>query len=188
MMVFFKDSFFAKNFALLLVLNSLYIALAQFYNIPKLFDSYWWYSFFYREAMLFCTYFMAFCLIYYVPFKRIKNAFVLIVTLASVLLLIVNLFLAFYFDTTLHDYLVSVALQSDPNETKEFLSGYLSPKFGVLSLLTLGVLALVYRYGNVIFTKLTHGWGGGIKGFLDSLSHAFNRPNRRAYFPLASAL
>ena len=147
------------------MLNSLYIALAQFYNIPKLFDSYWWYSFFYREAMLFCTYFMAFCLIYYVPFKRIKNAFVLIVTLASVLLLIVNLFLAFYFDTTLNDYLVSVALQSDPNETKEFLSGYLSPKFGVLVLLMLGVLALVYRYGNVIFAKLTHGGGGALKVF-----------------------
>lgn len=186
-MVFFKDSFFAKNFALLLVLNSLYIALAQFYNIPKLFDSYWWYSFFYRESMLFCTYFMAFCLIYYVPFKRIKNAFVLIVTLASVLLLIVNLFLVLNFGGTLNEHLVGVALQSDPNETREFLGEYLSLKFGVLSLLTLGVLALVYRYGNVIFAKLAHG-GGGIKDFLDSLSHAFNRPNCRAYFPLAPAL
>lgn len=53
MMVFFKDSFFAKNFALLLVLNSLYIALAQFYNIPKLFDSYWWYSFFTEKLCFF---------------------------------------------------------------------------------------------------------------------------------------
>lgn len=165
MMVFFKDSFFAKNFALLLVLNSLYIALAQFYNIPKLFDSYWWYSFFYREAMLFCTYFMAFCLIYYVPFKRIKNAFVLIVTLASVLLLIVNLFLVLNFGGTLNEHLVGVALQSDPNETREFLGEYLSLKFGVLSLLTLGILALVYRYGNVIFAKLTHGGGGALKVF-----------------------
>lgn len=164
MMVFFKDSFFAKNFALLLVLNSLYIALAQFYNIPKLFDSYWWYSFFYRETMLFCTYFMAFCLIYYVPFKRVKNAFVFIVTLASVLLLIVNLFLVLNFGGTLNEHLVGVALQSDPNETREFLGEYLSLKFGALVLLTLGVLALVYRYGNVIFTKLTHG-GGALKVF-----------------------
>ena len=159
MTAFFKDSFFTKNFALLLVLNSLYIALAQFYNIPKLFDSYWWYSFFYREAMLFCTYFMAFCLVYLVPFKRVKYGFVATITLASVLLLIVNLFLAFYFDTTLNDYLISVVLQSDPNEAQEFLSGYLSLKFGVLTLLMLAVLALVYRYGNLAFAKFAHGGG-----------------------------
>lgn len=159
MTAFFKDSFFSKSFALLFVLNSLYIALAQFYNIPKLFDSYWWYSFFYREAMLFCTYFMAFCLVYLIPFKRVKNTFVFLIVLASVLLLIINLFLVLNFGGTLNEHLVGVALQSDPNETKEFLNEYLSVKFGALTLLICSVLGLAYRYGNLAFAKFTHGGG-----------------------------
>lgn len=159
MTAFFKDSFFSKSFALLLVLNSLYIALAQFYNIPKLFDSYWWYSFFYREAMLFCTYFMAFCVVYLIPFKRIKNAFVFLIVLASVFLFIINLFLVLNFGGTLNDHLVGVALQSDPNETSEFLGEYLNLKFGVLTLLVLALLGATYRYGNLAFAKFAHGGG-----------------------------
>ena len=164
MTTFFKDSFFTKNFALLLVLNSFYIAFAQFYNIPKLFDSYWWYSFFYRETMLFCTYFMAFALVYLIPFKRIKNGFVFIVTLASVLLLIINLFLVLNFQGTLNEHLVGVALQSDPNETREFLGEYLSVKFGVLTLVLLAVLCVAYRWGDLAFAKFAHG-GGALKIF-----------------------
>lgn len=164
MTTFFKDSFFVKNFALLLVLNSFYIALAQFYNIPKLFDNYWWYSFFYREAMLFCTYFMAFCLVYLVPFKRVKYGFVAVITLVSVFLLVINFFLVLNFGGTLNEHLVGVALQSDPNETREFLGEYLSLKFGVLTLVMLAVLALAYRYGNLAFAKFAHG-GGALKIF-----------------------
>lgn len=164
MTAFFKDEFFSKSFALLLVLNSLYIALAQFYNIPKLFDSYWWYSFSYREAMLFCTYFMAFCVVYLIPFKRIKNAFVFLIVLVSVLLLIINLFLVLNFGGTLNDHLVGVALQSDPNETSEFLGEYLNLKFGVLTLLVLALLGATYRYGNLAFAKFAHG-GGALKIF-----------------------
>lgn len=162
MSVFLKDSFFARNFVLLLFLNSIYIALAQFYNLPKLFDSYWLYSFIYREAMLFCTYFMAFCLIYYLPFKLIKRAFVSIIVFVSVLLLLVNLFLVLYFDTTLNDYLVSVALQSDPNEAREFLTGYLGFKFGIYAALCLGALFVVYYYANSMISCLL-ARGGGIK-------------------------
>lgn len=153
-MSFFKDKFFTKNFALLLVLNTIYISLAQFYNLPKFFDSYWCYSFIYREAMLFCTYFMAFCLIYALPFTLIKRAFVVLVSLVSIVLLIVNLFLALYFDTTLNDYLVSVILQSDPNEAQEFLSTYVNVKFILCVLLCLGVLFLSYRYGDFAFNAL----------------------------------
>lgn len=153
-MTFFKDKFFTKNFALLLVLNSIYISLAQFYNLPKFFDSYWCYSFIYREAMLFCTYFMAFCLIYALPLPLIKKAFVMLVSIISIILLTVNLFLALYFDTTLNDYLISVILQSDPNEANEFLSTYLSAKFVFYVLLCFSVLFISYRYGDLVFNAL----------------------------------
>ena len=96
MMNFFKDRFFSKNFAFLFVLNSLYISLAQFYNLPKLFDGYWWYSFFYREAMLFCTYFMVFCLLYALPFQRLVRAFIVVIWSGIVDIIAIVLF-ALYF-------------------------------------------------------------------------------------------
>ena len=150
---FFKDKFFAQSFMLLMALNSLYIALAQVYNLPKLFDLYWFYSFFYRESMLFCTYFMGFCVIYALPFTLIKKAFVCLVCVASTLLLVVNIFLVLNFDGTLNDYLVSIALQSDPNETKEFLHSYLSLKFTLFAIAALIFCALAFKFGGEILQK-----------------------------------
>ena len=154
-MAFFRDSFFCKNFALLLVLNSIFIALAQFSNLPKLFDFHWWHCLFFRETMLFCTYFLAFCVVYYLPLGRrnvgriIKKSFVAFVSIVSVLLLLVNLFLVLNFGGTLNEHLLGVALQSDPNETKEFFGEYLSAKFCVSAIVILGILGFVYRYGDL---------------------------------------
>lgn len=165
-MAFFRDSFFCKNFALLLVLNSIFIALAQFSNLPKLFDFHWWHCLFFRETMLFCTYFLAFCLVYYLPLGRgkvgqiIKKSFVALVSIVSVLLLLVNLFLVLNFGGTLNEHLIGVALQSDPNETKEFFGEYLSAKFCVSAIVILGILGFVYRYGDRAIRTLI--WGGGI--------------------------
>ncbi len=150
---FYNDKFFAQSFVLLMALNSLYIVLAQFYNLPKLFDAYWFYSFFYREIMLFCTYFMGFCVIYAIPFTLLKKAFVCLVCVASTLLLIINIFLALNFDATLNDYLVGVALQSDPNETKEFLHSYFSLKFTLCTATALVFCALSFKFGGAIFAK-----------------------------------
>ena len=116
-MAFFKDAFFAKNFALIFVLNSVFIALAQFSNLPKLFDLHWWHCLAFREAMLFCTYFLAFCVVFYLPLQRvfgrfgrkIKKAFVVLISLTSAILLIINLFLVLNFVGTLNSHLVGVA-------------------------------------------------------------------------------
>lgn len=164
-MAFFRDSFFCKNFALLLVLNSIFIALAQFSNLPKLFDFHWWHCLFFRETMLFCTYFLAFCLVYYLPLGRgnagqiIKKSFVAFVSIISVLLLIVNLFLVLNFGGTLNEHLLGIALQSDPNETKEFFGEYLNMKFFVFGIAILGILGLVYRYGDFAIRALMGGGG-----------------------------
>ena len=107
---------------------------------------------------------MAFCLIYYLPFERVKKAFVFITVLVSVLLLIINLFLVLNFGGTLNEHLVGVALQSDPNETQEFLSEYLSIKFGVFVFLTLCLLFVTYRYGDLAVKKL-FSRGGALKLF-----------------------
>lgn len=164
-MAFFRDSFFCKNFALLLVLNSIFIALAQFSNLPKLFDFHWWHCLFFREAMLFGTYFLAFCLVYYLPLPRgnagriIEKSFVAFISIVSVLLLLVNLFLVLNFGGTLNEHLLGIALQSDPNETKEFFGEYLNVKFFVFGIAILGILGLVYRYGDFAIRALMGGGG-----------------------------
>lgn len=172
-MAFFRDSFFCKNFALLLVLNSIFIALAQFSNLPKLFDFHWWHCLFFREAMLFGTYFLAFCLVYYLPLGRgnagriIKKSFVALVSIVSVLLLLVNLFLVLNFGGTLNEHLLGIALQSDPNETKEFFGEYLNVKFFIFGIAILGILGLVYRYGDFAIRALIGGGERSNKSDLD---------------------
>ena len=163
-MAFFKDKFFAKNFALLLMVNSIFIALAQFSNLPKLFDFHWWHCLFFRETMLFCTYFLAFCLVYYLPLNRIfgrfgtqiKKVFITSISIISIFLLIVNLFLVINFGGTLNAHLVGIALQSDPNEVSEFFGEYLNSKFVIFSFVIVAMLGIFYCFLDKI-------WGGGVR-------------------------
>lgn len=163
-MAFFNNSFFCKNFALLLVLNSIFILLAQFYNLPKLFDFHWWHCLIFRESMLFFTYFLAFCLVYYLPLGQwriswgVKKCFVALISISSVILLIVNLFLVLNFGGTLNEHLLGVALQSDPSEAKEFISEYISAKFCIATIALLALLGAVYAYGDKVVYMLL---GGG---------------------------
>ena len=166
-MAFFKDAFFAKHFALIFVLNSVFIALAQFSNLPKLFDLHWWHCLAFREAMLFGTYFLAFCVVYYLPLERvlrrfggqIKQVFIVLISITSAILLLINLFLALNFGGTLNSHLVGVALQSDPSEVGEFLSEYVSAKFVIFSALIFALLGVVYRYGDKLVYKILIGGG-----------------------------
>lgn len=167
-MSFFKDRFFAKNFALLFALNSIYIILAQFYNLPKLFDSYWFYSLFFRESMLFCTYFLAFWLLFVLPFRKVVKIFIAAMSVLSIILLLINLFLALNFDLTMNDYLIGIALQSDPNEAREFMHSYFSLKFALFSVLILVLSALILKFGG----KITR----------------FQKPLQIAFLPLFIAL
>ncbi|MGX3011469.1 phosphoethanolamine transferase [Helicobacter sp. 23-1044] len=174
-MAFFKDAFFVKHFVLIFVLNSIFIALAQFSNLPKLFDAHWWHCLAYREAMLFCTYFLAFCVVFYLPLeqilgrfgRKIKMAFVALMSLSSVILLIINLFLVLNFGGTLNSHLVGVALQSDPSEVSEFFGEYLNAKFVIFSALIFALLGATYRYGDKVVYKILI--GGGQNQSVDSL-------------------
>ncbi|NDJ26506.1 sulfatase-like hydrolase/transferase [Campylobacter sp. MIT 19-121] len=148
--MFYYDSRFAKSFILLFVLNSFFITLAQIYNLPKLFDAYWFYSFFYRESMLFCTYFLAFCLIYFIKIQWFQKLFLACVIILSVLFFLINLFMLYHFEVTLNDYLVSVALQSDPRESKEFFITYFDLKFCLLAFLFCVLFYLVYKYARAL--------------------------------------
>ncbi|MGX2981934.1 sulfatase-like hydrolase/transferase [Helicobacter sp. 23-1045] len=174
-MAFFRDIFFVKHFALIFVLNSVFIALAQFSNLPKLFDAHWWHCLAFREAMLFCTYFLAFCVVFYLPLeqilgrfgRKIKMAFVALISISSIILLIVNLFLVLNFGGTLNSHLVGVALQSDPSEVSEFFGEYISAKFVIFSALIFALLGVTYRYGDKVVYKILIG-GGQNKDKLDS--------------------
>ena len=152
--MFLNDSFLVKNFVLLFVINSLYITLAQFYNLPKFFDSYWFYCFFFREAMLFCTYFAVFCVIHYIPLKWIQSIIVNLAVLLSVVLLLVNVFLAYNFGGTLNEYLVGVAFETNPNESQEFLFTYFDVWLILSYLAIILLLAFVYMRGDYIAKAL----------------------------------
>ena len=185
---FFEDKFFAQSFVLLIVLNSLYIVLAQLYNLPKLFDLKWWYSLFFREAMLFCTYFMGFCVIYALPFKLIKRAFVCFACLASVLLLVINIFLVLNCDATLNDYLVGVAFETNPGEAKEFItSSYFSLKFALCTAAALVLCFLAYKFGGSTFwvafkgVKKENGGGGGIKSHKSPIYSLYSPSHRHSF-------
>lgn len=143
-----------KNFVLLFVINSLYITVAQFYNLPKFFDSYWFYLFFFRESMLFCTYFAVFCVLYYIPFKWLQMLIVNLAVVVSVALLLVNVFLAYNFGATLNDYLVGVGFETNPNETQEFLYTYFDVWLILCFLAILGLLFFGYRGGEFIAKAL----------------------------------
>ncbi len=176
-MAFFKDKFFAQSFVLLLALNSIYIVLAQFYNLPKLFDFKWWYSFFYREIMLFVTYFMAFCLIYALPFRRVKRGFIAIICAISLFLLLVNIFIALNFYSTLNEYFFGIILQTDPNEVGEFFGTYFTAKFALCAALALGLCFAAFRFGANAFEMAQKRRGGGafisfLRCFLSWLSQS----------------
>ena len=166
-MAFFKDAFFAKNFTLLIALNSIFIALAQFSNLPKLFDSHWWHCLAFRETMLFCTYFLAFCLVYYLPLERflgrfgviIKKAFIAFVAFVSVILLLINLFLVLNFGGTLNEHLIGIALETNPNETSEFLGEYISVNLVIFSALIIAALGVVFAYSDKVIYKILMGGG-----------------------------
>lgn len=160
-MAFFKDAFYCKHFALLFAINSIFIALAQFANLPKLFDFHWWHCLIFREAMLLGTYFLAFCLVYYLPLPRgkisdgIKKSFVVLVVIVSAILLLVNLFLVLNFGGTLNEHLLGIALQSDPNEVREFFGEYFSVRFCAFCVAIFAMLWGIYYFVGKIYA------GGG---------------------------
>ena len=120
----FEDARFAKTFVLLFVINTLCIVGSQVYALPKLFDGYWFYSFFYREVFFAVSYVALLWLIYQTRLRFIQNLLLGLVLVASLVAFVVNVFLLYHFHSNLHSYLLSVGLQSNAREAGEFLATY----------------------------------------------------------------
>lgn len=122
----FEDERFAKAFAVLFLVNTLCIIGSQVSALPKLFDAYWLYSFFYREIFFVVSYIALLWIIYQTRVRLIQNLLLGLVLIASLVAFYVNVFLLYHFHSNLHSYLLGVGLQSNVREAKEFLASYLT--------------------------------------------------------------
>lgn len=114
-----------RIFVILIVLNTIVLLGSQYYVYTKHWDLYWFSSFFYRESLLCVSYFLIFSLLSLFPhsFSRIIAYTIFVL---SLLFFIIDVFLLYTFDSNLNSYLVIVALETNPQESAEFLHNYIT--------------------------------------------------------------
>lgn len=122
----FKDIRFFRVFVLLFIMNSICITFSMFYDYGKYFDSYWFYSFAYRESFFILSYGLLFFIIYHLRLRLIQNFLLGLVLVLSLIAFLVNIFLLYNFKSNLSSYLFSFALDTNSRESVEFLPNYLS--------------------------------------------------------------
>ena len=120
-----------RIFVILIVLNTIVLLGSQYYVYTKHWDLYWFSSFFYRESLLCVSYFLIFSLLSLLPhsFSRIIAYTIFVL---SLLFFIIDVFLLYTFDSNLNSYLVIVALETNPQESAEFLHNYITFSLCVL--------------------------------------------------------
>lgn len=145
-----KDAFLAKSYILLIFLNTLILFGSQYFVYTKHWDFYWFRSFFYRELLLITSYFLAFYVLSFLP-KRLCYLFVGVILALSGVCFVIDAFLLHHFDTNLNSYLVIVALETNPQESKDFLKNYLDfPLFGIYTL-CVSAIVILWHFIKPIF-------------------------------------
>lgn len=140
----FKDIRFFRVFVLLFIMNSICITFSMFYDYGKYFDSYWFYSFAYRESFFILSYGLLFFIIYHLRLRLIQNFLLGLVLVLSLIAFLVNIFLLYNFKSNLSSYLFSFALDTNSRESVEFLPNYLSMPLLLICLALLVLFAFLY--------------------------------------------
>ena len=137
-----SHALFFRIYCLLIFLNTLILFGSQYFVYTKHWDLYWFSSFFYRELLLCVSYFLAFWLFSLLP-QRLGKVLSWIIFALSVLCFIIDIFLLYTFDTNLNSYLVIVALETNPQESVDFLRNYITlPLCGIYVLFALACFIL----------------------------------------------
>lgn len=141
-MKLFANATLFRIYIILLFLNTIILFGSQYFVYTKHWDLYWFSSFFYRELLLCVSYFLAFWLFSLLP-QRLGKVLSWIIFALSVLCFIIDIFLLYTFDTNLNSYLVIVALETNPQESADFLRNYITlPLCGIYVLFALACFIL----------------------------------------------
>lgn len=144
-----------RIFVLLVFLNTIVITGSQWFVYQKHFDLYWFGSFFYRELILCVSYFLLFWILSFLPqiLQKILGWGILIL---SLICFVVDIFLLYIFDTNLNSYLVIVALETNPQESKEFLSHYARVPLFILYGFFILCFFILWRFVRPLYVNPKH--------------------------------
>ncbi len=133
-----------KIFILLIFLNTIILFGSQYFVYTKHWDLYWFSSFFYRELLLCVSYFGVFWILSLLPFG-VYVAWAIFGI--SIVCFVVDIFLLYTFDTNLNSYLVIVALETNPQESTEFLHNYVN--FGLIGVYAFFLIIAVLLWAKI---------------------------------------
>lgn len=143
-MKFFHNSILFRIFIILIFLNTVVLLGSQYYVYIKHWDLYWFSSFFYRELLLCVSYFIFFYAISFLPL-RLGYVLAWCVFTLNIFCFVIDVFLLYTFDTNLNSYLVIVALETNPQESTEFLHNYIGLGLCALYLCFAFICAMLWR-------------------------------------------
>ncbi|WP_334084916.1 sulfatase-like hydrolase/transferase [Helicobacter typhlonius] len=133
-----SHALFFRIYCLLIFLNTLILFGSQYFVYTKHWDLYWFSSFFYREILLCVSYFLIFWLLslLFCKLPQLAKGIAFFILVISLVCFVIDVFLLYTFDTNLNSYLVIVALETNPQESADFLHNYLTlPLFGIYAFL-----------------------------------------------------
>ncbi|WP_244916250.1 sulfatase-like hydrolase/transferase [Helicobacter marmotae] len=120
----FYDPRFFHTFLAVFLLNAIVLFCSHYALLHTHFDLYFWLSFFYRILMFFVTYIALFSLIYWLRMRFVQNVLLSLILFVTLVCYVVEVFVLYHFDTPLNTYFIVTALESNPQESIEFLSTY----------------------------------------------------------------
>lgn len=137
-----------RIFVLLIFFNTLILFGSQYFVYTKHWDIYWLSSFFYRETLLCVSYFIVFWALAALDTRlpRLSKILAWSIFILSILCFVIDIFLLYTFDTNLNSYLVIVALESNPNESIDFLHNYLTLGLFAIYIILLIISILIWKF------------------------------------------
>lgn len=144
-----------RIFVLLVFLNTIVITGSQWFVYQKHFDLYWFGSFFYRELILCMSYFLLFWFLSFLP-QTLQKILGWGILALSFVCFIIDIFLLYTFDTSLNSYLVIVTLETNPQESKEFLSHYVRVPLFIIYGFFVFCFFILWRFVKPLYVNPKH--------------------------------
>ncbi|MCX2717956.1 sulfatase, partial [Helicobacter sp. MIT 21-1697] len=141
----FCDSRFFHAFCVLFVLNFIVLFFSHYFSLQTRFDVYYFVTFAYRIMMFCLSYISLFCLIYWLRVNILRNFLLAFVLFMSAICYVVEIFLLYNFSTPLNSYLITIALETNAQESVEFLQTYVSIGLCGIYALTLCGIWVIYK-------------------------------------------